>query len=84
MSIEQRVKTLIAQQLGVDEAEVKSDARFGADLGCDSLDAVELIIAAEEEFDIDVPDEDVEKIVTVQDAIDCVERTITAKEGDGL
>ncbi len=77
MTIEQRVKTLIAQQLSVDEAEVKSDARFGADLGCNSLDAVELIITAEEEFDIDIPDEDVEKLVTVQDAIDCVERRLS-------
>ena len=68
-SIESRVKEIITEQLGVDEAEVTPEASFIDDLGADSLDTVELVMALEEEFDIEIPDEDAEKIITVNDAI---------------
>jgi len=67
--IEARVKEIICEQLGVEEEEVTSSAKFIEDLGADSLDTVELVMAFEEEFDIQIPDEDAEKIVTVGDAI---------------
>lgn len=73
MSIEERVKNIIVEQLGVKEEEVKSEASFVEDLGADSLDTVELVMALEENFDIEIPDEDAEKITTVQSAIDYVE-----------
>ena len=73
MSIEQRVKQIIVEQLGVDENQVDNTASFVDDLGADSLDIVELVMAFEENFDIDIPDEDAEKIVTVKDAIDYIE-----------
>ncbi len=72
MSIEKRVKEIVAEQLGVDEAQVTNDASFMDDLGADSLDTVELVMALEEEFDIEIPDEDAEKISSVQDAIDYI------------
>jgi acyl carrier protein len=72
MSIEQRVKKIVAEQLGVNESEVKSESSFVNDLGADSLDTVELVMALEEEFECDIPDEDAEKITTVQQAIDYV------------
>lgn len=68
-SIEQRLKELIVQQLGVDESAVVPEAKFVDDLGADSLDLVELIMALEDEYGIEIPDEDAEKIVTVGDAI---------------
>jgi acyl carrier protein len=68
-SIEEKVKQIVAEQLGVDEDQVTGDAAFMDDLGADSLDTVELVMALEEEFDIEISDEDAEKIVTVQDAI---------------
>jgi acyl carrier protein len=68
-SIEQQVKAIVAEQLGVKEEEVTNDASFVDDLGADSLDTVELVMALEEHFDIQMPDEDAEKIVTVGDAI---------------
>lgn len=68
-SIEQRLKELIVQQLGVDENAVVPEAKFIDDLGADSLDLVELIMALEDEYGIEIPDEDAEKIVTVGDAI---------------
>ena len=68
-SVEERVKKLICEQLGVKEDEVGTDASFVEDLGADSLDTVELVMALEEEFDAEIPDEDAEKIATVQDAI---------------
>jgi acyl carrier protein len=73
MSVEQRVKQIIVEQLGVDEAQVDNSASFVDDLGADSLDIVELVMAFEEAFDIDIPDEDAEKIATVKDAIDYIE-----------
>ncbi len=66
---EEKVKKIIIDQLGVDEAEVTAEAKFVDDLGADSLDTVELVMALEEEFGIEIPDEDAEKIATVQDAI---------------
>jgi acyl carrier protein len=73
MSVEQRVKQIIVEQLGVDESQVDNSASFVDDLGADSLDIVELVMAFEEAFDIDIPDEDAEKITTVKDAIDYIE-----------
>ena len=67
--IEARVKKIIAEQLGVPEADVANEKAFVADLGADSLDTVELVMAFEEEFDLEIPDEDAEKITTVGDAI---------------
>jgi acyl carrier protein len=72
MSIEQRVKEIIADQLGVDKEKITPEARFVEDLGADSLDVVELIMAFEEEFGIEIPDEDAEKIATVKDVIDYI------------
>lgn len=73
MSIEERVKKIIVEQLGVKEDEVKPEASFVEDLGADSLDTVELVMALEEEFDIEIPDKEAEKITTVQSAIDYVQ-----------
>ncbi|WP_418601538.1 acyl carrier protein [Haemophilus sp.] len=73
MSIEERVKKIIVEQLGVKEENVKPEASFVEDLGADSLDTVELVMALEEEFDIEIPDEEAEKITTVQSAIDYVQ-----------
>lgn len=70
--IEQRVKKIVAEQLGVNEAEVKNESSFVNDLGADSLDTVELVMALEEEFGCEIPDEDAEKITSVQQAIDYV------------
>lgn len=70
MSVVDKVKKIIADKLSVDIEEVVPEASFVDDLGADSLDLVELIMTMEEEFDIDIPDEDAEKMVTVQDAID--------------
>ncbi|MCK5507058.1 MAG: acyl carrier protein [Desulfobacterales bacterium] len=70
MSVEDKVKNIIAEKLSVDLDEVVPGASFVDDLGADSLDLVELIMSMEEEFDIDIPDDDAEKILTVQDAIE--------------
>lgn len=72
-TIEERVKKIVAEQLGVKEEEVTSEASFVEDLGADSLDTVELVMALEEEFETEIPDEDAEKITTVKLAIDYVE-----------
>jgi acyl carrier protein len=71
-SIEEQVKAIVAEQLGVKEDEVTNDASFVDDLGADSLDTVELVMALEEEFETEIPDEDAEKITTVQQASDFV------------
>jgi acyl carrier protein len=72
-SVEEKVKSIIVDQLGVNEAEVTGSASFVDDLGADSLDTIELVMAFEEAFGIEIPDEDAEKIKTVQNAIDYVE-----------
>jgi acyl carrier protein len=72
--ITEKVKQIIAEQLGVEEAEVTSSASFVDDLGADSLDTVELVMALEEQFDIEIPDDAAEKIRTVQDAIDYIDK----------
>ena len=71
-NIEARVKKIIIEQLGVKEEQVTNEASFVEDLGADSLDTVELVMALEEEFELDIPDEDAEKITTVQQAIDYI------------
>ena len=72
MSVEQKVKQIIVEQLGVDEGQVDPTASFVDDLGADSLDIVELVMAFEEAFDLDIPDEDAEKIGTVKDAVEYI------------
>ncbi len=79
MSVEQKVKQIIVEQLGVDEAQVDNNASFVDDLGADSLDIVELIMAFEEAFDLDIPDEEAEKIATVKNAIDYIEGKMAKK-----
>jgi len=71
-NIEQRVKKIVAEQLGVNEADIKHESSFVDDLGADSLDTVELVMALEEEFETEIPDEQAEKITTVQQAIDFI------------
>ncbi len=70
--IEQRVKKIVAEQLGVNEADIKQESSFVNDLGADSLDTVELVMALEEEFECEIPDEEAEKITTVQQAVDYI------------
>ena len=79
-SVEERVKQIIVEQLGVDEAEVTPTASFVDDLGADSLDIVELVMAFEEAFEIEIPDEDAEKIRTVQDAVTYIDQHAKAKK----
>ena len=74
MSVEDRVKSIIVEQLGVDAEEVTPEASFVEDLGADSLDTVELVMAFEEEFGIEIPDEDAEKLQTVGDAINYIQQ----------
>ncbi len=74
-SIEERVKQIVAEQLGVDEDQVTNQAAFMDDLGADSLDTVELVMALEEEFDVEISDEDAEKIQKVQDAVDYINKS---------
>lgn len=71
-NIEEQVKNIVAEQLGVKSEEVKKESSFVDDLGADSLDTVELVMALEEEFETEIPDEDAEKITTVQQAIDYI------------
>ena len=72
MSVEEKVREIIVDLLGVDEQQVTADAAFIDDLGADSLDTVELVMALEEEFDVEIPDEEAEKISKVQDAINYI------------
>ena len=71
-NIEQRVRKIVAEQLGVNESEIKNESSFVDDLGADSLDTVELVMALEEEFECEIPDEEAEKITNVQQAIDYI------------
>ena len=73
-TVEQQVKAIVAEQLGVKQEQVTNDASFVDDLGADSLDTVELVMAFEENFGIEIPDEDAEKIATVKDAVDYIEK----------
>ena len=73
-AVDEKVKQIIVEQLGVDEGEATASASFVDDLGADSLDTLELVMAFEEAFDIEIPDEDAEKIRTVQDAVDYISK----------
>ena len=79
-TVEERVKKIVIEQLGVKEEEVKTEASFVDDLGADSLDTVELVMALEEEFETEIPDEEAEKIATIQDAIDYIEAHMEKEE----
>jgi len=79
-SVEERVKQIIVEQLGVDEGEVTPTASFVDDLGADSLDTVELVMAFEEAFGIEIPDEDAEKIATVHNAVEYIEKHAKASK----
>lgn len=74
MTVYDRVKKVVIEQLSVDEAEVKPEASFTEDLGADSLDTVELVMALEEEFGTEIPDEEAEKITTIQQAVDYIQK----------
>jgi acyl carrier protein len=78
-AVEQKVKQIIVEQLGVDESQVDSNASFVDDLGADSLDIVELVMAFEEAFELEIPDEDAEKITTVKDAVEYIENKTSKK-----
>jgi acyl carrier protein len=80
MSVADKVKSIIVDNLGVDEDEVTPDASFVEDLGADSLDVVELVMAFEEEFGIEIPDEDAEKITRVKEAVSYIEAHAKAKK----
>ena len=77
MAVAEKVKSIIVEQLGVDAEEVTAAASFTDDLGADSLDIVELVMAFEEEFGIEIPDEDAENITTVQDAINYIDQHVS-------
>jgi acyl carrier protein len=77
-NLEQRVKKIVAEQLGINEADVKTESSFVDDLGADSLDTVELVMALEEEFECEIPDEEAEKITNVQQAIDYIKSHLKA------
>ena len=81
MAVADKVKSIIVEQLGVDEEEVTPDASFVDDLGADSLDTVELVMAFEEEFGIEIPDEDAETITRVKEAIDYIEAHAKTQKG---
>ena len=78
MSVADQVRDIIVEQLGVDSEEVTAEASFTDDLGADSLDIVELVMAFEEEFGIEIPDEDAEKIKTVKDAVEYIDKHVAA------
>ncbi|MBI1824003.1 MAG: acyl carrier protein [Nitrospirae bacterium] len=75
-AVEERIKKIIAEQLGVEEEDITPEASFVDDLGADSLDTVELVMAFEEEFGIEIPDDDAEKILNVQNAVDYIKEKI--------
>ena len=75
-NIDERVKSIVVKQLGVKEEDVKNESKFIDDLGADSLDTVELVMASEEEFETEIPDEEAEKITTVQEAIDYINNNL--------
>lgn len=77
-NVETRVKKIVVEQLGVNADEVRNEASFVDDLGADSLDTVELVMALEEEFECEIPDEDAEKIKTVQEAIQYIEKHLAS------
>ena len=77
-NIEQRVKKIVAEQLGVNEGDIKTESSFVDDLGADSLDTVELVMALEEEFECEIPDEEAEKITSVQQAVDYIKANVKA------
>ncbi len=79
-TVEERVKKIIAEQLGVNEKEITAESSFIDDLGADSLDTVELVMALEEEFGTEIPDEEAEKITTVQQAIDYIKANASEEE----
>ena len=81
MAVKEKVKQIIVEQLGVDEAQVDDTASFVDDLGADSLDIVELVMAFEEEFGVEVPDEEAEKLQTVQDVIDYIKDKAAKQQG---
>ena len=80
MSVDEKVKDIISEQLGVKKEEIKQESSFIDDLGADSLDTVEVVMALEEEFGIEIPDEDAEKITTVGEAVKYIEEKIVKKE----
>lgn len=80
MSVDDKVKDIISEQLGVKKEEIKPESSFIDDLGADSLDTVEVVMALEEEFGIEIPDEDAEKITTVGEAIKYIEEKVSKKE----
>ena len=79
-NVEQRVKKIVAEQLGANEADIKNESSFVDDLGADSLDTVELVMAFEEEFGIEIPDEDAEKITRVKEAVEYIESHAKSKK----
>jgi len=79
MAVSDKVKSIIVEQLGVDEEEVTPDASFVDDLGADSLDIVEMVMAFEEAFELEIPDEDAEKITTVKDAVEYIDSKTSKK-----
>ncbi|MDP2924311.1 MAG: acyl carrier protein [Candidatus Omnitrophota bacterium] len=81
MSVEEKVKEIIAEQLGVKKEEIKPESSFIDDLGADSLDTVEVVMALEEEFGIEIPDEEAEKITTVGEAVKYIDAKAKKKEG---
>jgi len=79
MNVEDKVKNIISEQLGVKKEEIKQESSFTDDLGADSLDTVEVVMALEEEFGIEIPDEDAEKIATVGDSVKYIENKLKSK-----
>lgn len=77
-SVEQRVKKIVAEQLGVNESDIKNESTFVDDLGADSLDTVELVMALEEEFECEIPDDEAEKITSVQQAVDYIKAHVNS------